>query len=155
VFNATTSDTSCHNLGVCDCRQGMDWWMDLLTTYKHRLQLHVITVLSLIYTLYKSPQHPLSHFPACCVFISRSMVTASNSGDSSASCAQVLSSQPSVQNWTLKWELPGWQPFHTNVLVFSSQTDFQLTLATDNWVAPIVFLITTLHGQSRKHRFQQ
>jgi hypothetical protein len=36
-------------------------------------------------------------FPACCVF-SRFLATASNSGDSSASRAQVLSSQTPVQN---------------------------------------------------------
>jgi hypothetical protein len=39
-------------------------------------------------------------FPACCVFISRSLATTSNSGESSASRAQVFSSQTSVQNWT-------------------------------------------------------
>jgi hypothetical protein len=33
-------------------------------------------------------------FPACCVFTSRSLVTVSNSGDSSASRAQVVLSQP-------------------------------------------------------------
>jgi hypothetical protein len=38
-------------------------------------------------------------FPACCVFTSCSLVKASNSGDSSASRAQVLSSQPPVQNF--------------------------------------------------------
>jgi hypothetical protein len=40
-------------------------------------------------------------FPAFCVFTSCSLATASNSGHSSASCAQVLSSQPPVQNTTL------------------------------------------------------
>jgi hypothetical protein len=39
-------------------------------------------------------------FPASRSFTSRSLVTASNSGDSSASRAQVLSSQPPVQNPT-------------------------------------------------------
>jgi hypothetical protein len=38
-------------------------------------------------------------FPACSVFTSRSLVTASNSGDSSALHAQALSSQPPVQDW--------------------------------------------------------
>jgi hypothetical protein len=36
-------------------------------------------------------------FPACCAFISRSLATASNSGYSSASRAQVLSSETPVQ----------------------------------------------------------
>jgi hypothetical protein len=51
----------------------------------HNLELQVIAVLSLISTLHKSPQHPLSLFSACRVFISHSLATASNSGDSSAS----------------------------------------------------------------------
>jgi hypothetical protein len=46
---------------------------------------------------------PAKPFPACCVIISRSLATASNSGDSSASRAQVLSSQPPLQNWTNDW----------------------------------------------------
>jgi hypothetical protein len=50
--------------------------MDLLTTYTHHSEIQAITALSLISTLYKSPQHPLSHFPACCIFVSRSLSTA-------------------------------------------------------------------------------
>jgi hypothetical protein len=46
--------------------------MDLLTTYTHHSELHVTTALSLISTLYRSSQHPLSLLPVCCVFISRS-----------------------------------------------------------------------------------
>jgi hypothetical protein len=57
-----------------------------------------LTTLLLISTLYKSSQHQLSLFPTCCVFISCSLAAASNSGDSSASRTQVLSSQLSVQN---------------------------------------------------------
>jgi hypothetical protein len=87
--------------------------MDLLTTYTHDSELQVITALSLISTLYKSPQHPLSLFAACCVFISCYVAATSNSGDFSAPCPQVDST------------------------------------------APTIFLTTTLHGPSRKHRFQQ
>jgi hypothetical protein len=58
--------------------------------------LHVITAPPLIYTLYKSLHAKSS--PDCIVFTSRSLAMASNSGESSASCAQVHSSQPSVQN---------------------------------------------------------
>jgi hypothetical protein len=36
--------------------------MDLLTTYTHDLELQALTTLSLIYTFYKSLQHPLSLF---------------------------------------------------------------------------------------------
>jgi hypothetical protein len=49
----------------CDYRQDLDWWLDLLTTYTHHLEIQVITALSLISTLYKSPQHQLSFFPTC------------------------------------------------------------------------------------------
>jgi hypothetical protein len=72
--------------------------MDLLSTYTHHSELQVTTALSLISTIHKSPKHLLSLFPACCVFIGRSLAMAYNSGDSSASSAQVLSSQPPVQN---------------------------------------------------------
>jgi hypothetical protein len=41
---------------------------------------------------------PTKLFLACCVFTSRSLATASNRGDSSASRAQDLFSQPPVQN---------------------------------------------------------
>jgi hypothetical protein len=50
-----------------DCRRGMDWILDLLTTYTRHSELQVITALSRISTLYKSPQHPLILFcPAVC-----------------------------------------------------------------------------------------
>jgi hypothetical protein len=68
---------------------------------------------------------PARSSPACYVFNSRSLATASNSGDSSR--AQILSSQSSLQNSTLNWQLPGWRPVHTILLVFSSQADIQLT----------------------------
>jgi hypothetical protein len=83
----------------------MYWWVDLLNTYTHHLELQVITALSLISTLYISPQQPSSLFPACYVFISRSLATASNSGDSWASCLQVLSSQSPGKNSTNNWQL--------------------------------------------------
>jgi hypothetical protein len=41
---------------------------------------------------------PAKPFPACCVFTSRSLEKASNSGDSSVSRPQVLLPQPPVQN---------------------------------------------------------
>jgi hypothetical protein len=102
----------------------MNLWMHLLTTYTRHSKLQVITVIS---TIYKSPQHPLK-FPACCVFTSRSLTMASNSGDSSAPRTHVLSSQFPLQNSCLNWQLPGCRPFHTKLLVFSSQADVQTTL---------------------------
>jgi hypothetical protein len=94
-----------HDLGACDYRRGRDWWKDLLTTYTQHSELLIITAPLLISTVHRSPQHPLRLFPSCCVFNSRSIATASNSGDSSASLANVLSSQPLVQNWTLSRQL--------------------------------------------------
>jgi hypothetical protein len=119
---------------VCDYRRGMDLWMDFLITYMHHSELQVITAPLLTATIQRSPQHLLSLFAACCVN-SRSLTTASNSGDSSASRAQVLLTQPPVQNSTdYYWQLiinwiPGRRPFHTNLLVFSSQADFQLNFS--------------------------
>jgi hypothetical protein len=72
--------------------------MDLLTTHTHDAELQAITAPSLISRIHKSPQHQLSFFPACCVFTSRFLATVSNSGDSSTSSAQVLSSQSPMQN---------------------------------------------------------
>jgi hypothetical protein len=43
-------------------REGLDWWMDLLTTYTHDSELQAITAPPLISTIHKSPQHLLSLF---------------------------------------------------------------------------------------------
>jgi hypothetical protein len=56
-------------------------WIGELTTYTHDTGLQAITARSLIYTLYKSPQHPLSLFPVCCILTGRSLTTAYNNGD--------------------------------------------------------------------------
>jgi hypothetical protein len=117
--------------------------MDLLTAYTHHTELHVITALPLISTLYKSLQHPFSLFPACRASISHSLAKVSNSGDSSASRVQVLSSQPPMQNSTLNWQLP------PGLAAVSHQPP---RLSTE-WVAPTVFKITPLHGPHRKHPF--
>jgi hypothetical protein len=129
---------------VCDYRRGRDWWMDLLTTYTHRPELQVITVPSLISTLYKSPRHSLSLFLTCCVFISRSLATSSNSGDCSVSRTQVLFSQPPVQNSNVNWRLK------IRLAAISHQTPNLLFTGwpSINWV----FIITTLYGPIRKHR---
>jgi hypothetical protein len=74
--------------------------MALLTTSTHHSKLQVISAVAILHT---SPitTPPAKTFSACCVFTSRSLATASNSGDSSASLVQVLSSQIPVQNSTL------------------------------------------------------
>jgi hypothetical protein len=95
--------------------------MDLLTIYTHYSESKVITALSLISILYKLLHAKYS--PACSVFTSRSLATASNSGDSSAFRAQVLSSQLPVQN----------------------------CLSTDSSLLQLL-VITSLHRPHRKHR---
>jgi hypothetical protein len=47
---------------MSDYRRGLDWWLDLLTTYTHDSLVKVITVSPLISTIHKSPQGPLSLF---------------------------------------------------------------------------------------------
>jgi hypothetical protein len=49
-------------LRVCDYRRGLNWWLDLLTTYTHDSKLQAITVSPLIATIHKSTQHPQSIF---------------------------------------------------------------------------------------------
>jgi hypothetical protein len=71
--------------------------MDLFATYTHHSELQIITALSPIPTIDKSQRHPQSLLQPA-VFTSRSITTASNNGDSSASHAQILLSQPPVQN---------------------------------------------------------
>jgi hypothetical protein len=93
----------CHyyrDLGVAIDGVCIGEWI-LLATYAHDSEMQAITAPSLISTIHKSPQHPLSLFPTCCVFISHSLATASNSGDSSTSHSQVFSSQPPVHNGTV------------------------------------------------------
>jgi hypothetical protein len=63
-------------------------------------------------------------FPACCVFNSRFLVTASNSGDSSSSCAQFIPS------------------------TFQYRTNFQLSTEL---IAPFLFFIIPRRGPHRQH----
>jgi hypothetical protein len=83
----------CHVLGVCDYRRGMDWILDLT-------QLGTTSNHSAIADFHNSriTTAPTKPFPACYVFTSRFLATALNSGDSSASCAQVLPLSTLIQN---------------------------------------------------------
>jgi hypothetical protein len=78
----------------------MDSWIDLLTTYIHHSELQIITV-PLLISIHRSRQHPLILFSACCVFNSRFLARASNVGDSSASCAHIVTLWRISHNWTL------------------------------------------------------
>jgi hypothetical protein len=111
--------------------------MDILTTYTHKSELEVITALSLIYTLYKSLHAKYS--PACSAF-SRCLVTALNNGDSSASVLTPLLFGEYQANWTFNWTVA------PSLLSLPCRTQ----LSTD-WVAPIIFLVTPLHGPDKKN----
>jgi hypothetical protein len=82
---------------------------------------------------------PAKAFPACCIFTSRSLTTASSSGDSSVLRAQVLLSQPPVQNSTQLTEL--WRHFFSASLLQSST----------GLDAPVLFFISPRRGPRREH----
>jgi hypothetical protein len=122
----------------------MGWWLDLLTTYTHHSELQVVTVPLLNSTIHRSPQHPLCVFPACCVFNSFSIVTAYNSGDSSASRTHVVTVQWISCNSTLA-------DCQINYSTISSHPSFQNStqLPTLNWtLSPTSFHFTSLHFTS-------
>jgi hypothetical protein len=135
----------------CDYRRGMNCVLDLLNTCIHHSELQLITAPLLISTIHRSPQHLLSLFAARCVFKSHSIATASNSEDFSASRSHVTTVRRISRNWILlncqlnysaissetplqsstQLQNPNWRPFHTNLLLSSSQADFQLTTELD------------------------
>jgi hypothetical protein len=96
IYTYIHTNTHMHivTIYVCDYGRGMDWILDLLTplrttsNYSASAYLHTLEFTT-------APPKP---FPACYVVNRRSLATASNSGDSLASRAQVLLSQPPVQN---------------------------------------------------------
>jgi hypothetical protein len=95
--------------------------------------------------LYKSPQHPLSLFPACCVFTSRSLATVSVEILRLPALRNSCHSRPcrNVANCQLKYSAISSQP----PLKSSNE------LSTLNWTrtAPIVFFITPRPGPHGKH----
>jgi hypothetical protein len=75
------------------------------------------------------------HFPACYVFTRRSLITASNSGDSSASASKSSLNAGSISTDSVTTDrIPGWRPFYTNLLVFSSKAEFKLTTVTASFL---------------------
>jgi hypothetical protein len=71
----------------------LDWRLDLLTTLTHDSWLHLLMPSSLIFTVYKSLQHTLNISSPLSLH-GRSPLTASNSGDSSASALTSLPTAP-------------------------------------------------------------
>jgi hypothetical protein len=107
-------------------------------------ELHVITALLPISTIHRSPQHQLSLFPACCVFNSGSLATASNSEDSSAFRDHVVTVWRISDNWTLVHRQLNYSAiFSRPPLQNSSQ------LPTHNWTLSLtnqIFHFTSLHS---------
>jgi hypothetical protein len=66
--------------------------MDLLTNYIHVSELQAISVTANLHNSHITTASA-KPFPVCFVLTSRSLAMASNSGDCSPSCTQVLSSQ--------------------------------------------------------------
>jgi hypothetical protein len=141
----------------CNCACSMDWCMALLTTYTHHLELQVITAPSLISTLYSSLKNPLSlSQPA--VLTSRSLATAFNIGDCSASHAQVLLSQPLMQNTFQFLQSQLTTANHPltiapSLLSLCCWAQLNCQHSTDNSRTQLTLLITFWHKPRRKHHF--
>jgi hypothetical protein len=118
-----------------DYRRGLVWRLDLLTTrvytllWQHRWSPH-----------FTNHYRTRKVFSVCSFFNIRSLLTASNSGDSSTSGLTSLPAGSQLHQLNLLSQTPlqltqcfnslsGWRPSHTNLLVFSSLTDFQVTPA--------------------------
>jgi hypothetical protein len=122
--------------------------MNLLTPYTHHSELQVITALLVISTLCKTPQYPLSLFPACLVFISRSPATASNSDNSSVSRSQVLfkavrAELLSTVNSTIA----------PSLLSLPCRAQLNCQPSTVNFITRLTLLMTFRHEPHRKPRF--
>jgi hypothetical protein len=113
------------------------YWPLTYTTLNYNLQItdtHRI-ISSVYYSLH-------SQFPGN-GFYREKFFSFPNSGPLvEAALAELLSTDNST-NW-----FPGWRPFHTSLLFFSSQADFQLT--TDNWQ-----LNSRAHKPATSHHFIQ
>jgi hypothetical protein len=126
----------------CDYRRGVDCWMGLLTTYTHHSYLHFTDH----WHTWTSALSPLQ-FPLAVAW--QQLLTAEvpqlsaltsllSSGYPATEFLSTVNSAiaPSLLSLPRRTLLncqpstncvPGWRPFHTSLLVISSQVDFQLT----------------------------
>jgi hypothetical protein len=107
------------------------WWrFGLEIRFIDHLQIltanHYNTIAN-FHTLPITTTHAKS-FQSFTVSPSRSLATASNSGDSSTAPATSSLHRFPYNSLTASTDkVPGWPPLHTNLLVFSSQNDFLTT----------------------------
>jgi hypothetical protein len=132
-----------------DYRWDMDWSMDLLNTFTHHLELQVITVSLLMSTLHKSPQHPLK---LCQPAVSSPAI--SWQWLLTADILQFQMLRISLHSLLCRTRLSTSNCLIPRLAAISPGFLFTSRLST-NWVAPPVFLTTSLHEPSRKHRFQR
>jgi hypothetical protein len=130
----------------CDYRRGVDWILDLLTTFIHLSELHFTDHWHTRTSVLRLLQFPLVvfwqrllpreifQFPAL-----RSVFTAAR--------AELLSTDNSTNM------VAGLRPLRTNLIVFSSQRDFQLTTDNFNSGTRLTLLISFRHEPHREHRF--
>jgi hypothetical protein len=132
-------------------RRGMDWWMDFLTTYTHHSELRVIKMLSLISTIYNSQQRPLTFFYSLLYVSSpalpwkRLLTVEILQLHALKFCLQTSVAELNTQLTTARLVAISHRP---PSLLFTGW------ISTD-WIALIVFLITTLYGPNGKRLFQQ
>jgi hypothetical protein len=118
---------------VCHSRRGFGLEIGFINHFNTGLVTTLnYDAIANFHTLYIT-RAPVKSFPACTVFTRSCLVTASNNGYSSASVLKSALSCGSLATASFPHRLP-------------YRTDL---------VAPTVFLITPLHGPSRKHRLQQ
>jgi hypothetical protein len=89
-----------------DCRRGLNFRRDLLTSYTHdSLSTSNYSATGNLHNL-QITTAPDKQFPACCVFTRLSLRTASNTGEFSASLAHPIHCWPPSHNWTWSSLLP-------------------------------------------------
>jgi hypothetical protein len=122
-------------LVVCFLWWGMDSWIDLLITSIHHLELHFTDHWHTETSDFILLQSPLA---ASWIYWVRFFSFLHSGPLVTAAHAELLSTDNST-NW-----VPGWQPFHNNLLVFSSQAHFQLQC---NWTLSFTNqLVTSLNS---------
>jgi hypothetical protein len=111
----------------CDCRWGLDWWLDLLTTLTYNSWLRLFIAPSLISTLYI--ENVLSLFNLLCLH-------------------QLFPDNGFYQWWFFS--------FCSHFITSTAPTKSSLHRLPYNWLTfKLASVIKSRHGPRRKHCFQQ